>query len=317
MLYLGIDIAKRKFDVALFDGSKFKTKAFANDAEGIQVCLKWLAARASSPVHACLEATGAYGEALAQALYDAGYTVSVVNPARVSAYANSRGLRQKTDALDAKVLARFAQAHQPIAWSPPPQELRTLQALLRRLDALTQMHTQEQNRLELANPSVRASIEEHLDYLHAQIEALKAQIAAHIDQHPGLKAQHALLDSIPGIGAATSAWLIAELNLTRFASARQAAAFVGLTPCEHESGSSVRRKPRIAKRGNSVLRRLLYFPAISAMRYNPAVRALCQRLKAKGKHNMAIIAAAMRKLIHIAFGVLKSGKAFDPNFAKT
>jgi transposase len=316
MLYLGIDIAKRKFDVALFDGSKFKTKAFANDAEGILACLKWLADRAAAPTHACLEATGAYGERLAEALFDAGHTVSVVNPARVSAYADSRGLRQKTDALDAKVLARFAQAHQPAPWSPPPQELRTLQALLRRLDALMQMHTQEQNRLELANPSVAESIRAHLDYLHAQIEALKAQIAAHIDQHPGLKAQHALLDSIPGIGAATSAWLIGELNLTRFASARQAAAFVGLTPRMRESGSSVRGKPRIAKQGNSVLRRLLYFPAISAMRYNPAVRSLCDRLKAKGKHNMAIIAAAMRKLIHIAFGVLKSGKPFDPTLAK-
>lgn len=317
MIYLGIDIAKHKFDAALLTQGKFKTKVFANDKAGIGACLKWLATRAASPVHACLEATGAYGEALACALYDAGHTVSVINPALAKAYAQSLGLRQKTDAVDAKVLAQFAQAQQPAAWTPAPAEVRALQALLRRLDALIEMHTQEHNRQGVAEPTVAASIAEHLDYLKLQIDALKAQIESHIDQHPGLKQQQVLLESIPGIGAATSAWLLGELNLMRFHSARQAAAFAGLTPRMRDSGSSVRGKARLSKQGNSLLRKLLYFPAISAMTHNPLVRALCVRLKAKGKHTMAIIAAAMRKLIHIAFGVLKSGKPFDPSFANS
>ncbi len=317
MIALGIDIAKRKFDVALLVEGKFKTKVFTNDAPGFSALLKWLNTRAACPVHACMEATGSYAEALAYALFDAGYNVSVINPARSKAYAASLGVRQKTDAVDAKVLARFVQAQQPALWSPPPPELRTLQALLRRLDALIEMRTQEQNRLQVAQLDVRASIEQHLDYLNKQISALKAQIERHIDQHPGLKHQHELLDSIPGIGAATSAWLIAELNLTHFHSARQAAAFAGLTPRMRDSGSSVRGKPRLCKHGNARLRKLLYFPAVTAMRYNPLVRALCERLKAKAKHSMAIIAAAMRKLIHIAFGVIKSGKPFDPNLANT
>lgn len=296
MIHLGIDIAKLKFDVALLTQGKFKTKVFANDPAGISACLKWLATHASEPVHACLEATGSYGEAIACALHEAGHTVSVINPARAKAYARSLGLRQKTDAVDAKMLARFVQTQQPLVWTPPPAELRALQALLRRLDALGEMRTQQKNRLGVAEPTVAASIAQHLDYLQAQQD---------------------LLDSIPGIGAATSAWLIGELNLTRFDSARQAAAFVGLTPRKDTSGTSVRGKPRLCKLGNSLLRKLLYFPAVSAMTHNPLVRALCLRLKAKGKHNMAIIAAAMRKLIHIAFGVLKSGKPFDPTLANT
>jgi transposase len=317
MIHLGIDIAKLKFDVALLNQGKFKTKVFANDASGISACLKWLATHAGAPVHACLEATGSYGDALACALHDAGHTVSVINPARTKAYAQSLGLRQKTDAVDAKMLARFVQTQQPAVWTPPPAELRALQALLRRLDALVEMRTQEKNRLQVAELTVSDSITQHLDYLEAQIEALKAQIQSHIDQHPGLKQQQTLLDSIPGIGAATSAWLIGELNLTRFESARQAAAFVGLTPRKNDSGSSVRGKPHLCKLGNSLLRKLLYFPAVTAMTHNPLVRALCLRLKAKGKHKMAIIAAAMRKLIHIAFGVIKSGKPFDPTLADT
>lgn len=317
MIPLGIDIAKLKFDVALLTQGKFKTKVFTNDPPGISACLKWLAAHASEPVHACLEATGPYGEALGCALHDAGHTVSVINPARTKAYAQSLGLRQKTDAVDAKMLARFVQTQQPLAWTPPAAELRALQALLRRLDALGEMRTQEKNRLGVAEPTVATSIAQHLEYLEAQIDALKAQIESHIDQHPGLKQQQDLLDSIPGIGSATSAWLIGELNLTRFDSARQAAAFVGLTPRKDTSGTSVRGKPRLCKQGNSLLRKLLYFPAVVAMTHNPLVRALYLRLKAKGKHNMAIISAAMRKLIHIAFGVLKSGKPFDPTLADT
>jgi transposase len=219
--------------------------------------------------------------------------------------------------VDAKMLARFVQTQQPAVWTPPPAELRALQALLRRLDALGEMRTQEKNRLGVAELTVSDSITQHLDYLEVQIEALKAQIQNHIDQHPGLKQQQDLLDSIPGVGSATSAWLIGELNLTRFDSARQAAAFVGLTPRNHLSGTSVRGKPKLSKHGNSLLRKLLYFPALTAMTHNPLVRALCLRLKAKGKHKMAIIAAAMRKLVHIAFGVIKSGKPFDPTLADT
>lgn len=312
MSVLGIDIAKRKFDCALMQGERFRTKVFNNDFAGIEACVQWIARHAGGPVHACLEATGPYAQALAEALFDAGHTVSLINPARSRAFAESLGLRSKTDAVDARTLARYVLALKPGPWTPAPRHVRELQELVRRLDALLQMHTQEQNRLAVAHQAVRGSIEQVLAQLDAQLESIKQAIASHIDQHPDLKAQRELLDSIPGIGATTSAWLIAELGAKAFTSARSAAAFVGLTPAHRLSGTSVHGKPRISKRGSARLRKALYWPAITALRCNPLVKAMGQRLHQRGKHKMAIIAAAMRKLIHIAFGVLKSGKPFDP-----
>lgn len=313
MIVLGIDIAKRKFDCALLQDERFRTKVFDNNISGIEACVQWVTRHASLPVHACLEATGPYAQALAEALFDAGHTVSLINPARSRAFSDSLGLRSKTDAVDARTLARYCLALKPEAWVPAPAHVRELQELVRRLDALIQMHTQEQNRLAVAHATVRSSIEQVLTALDAHIEAIKQAIARHIDQHPDLKAQRDLLDSIPGIGPGTSAWLIAELGAKRFACARSAAAFAGLTPAHRLSGTSVNGKPRLSKRGSARLRKALYWPAITAMRCNPIVQAMAQRLHARGKHKMAIIAAVMRKLIHIAFGVLKSGKPFDPN----
>lgn len=315
MIVLGIDIAKRKFDCALLVTEKFRTKVFSNDASGIEACLAWLARHAPASVHACLEATGPYAQAVAEALFDAGHTVSLINPARSHAFAQSLGLRTKTDAVDARTLARLCAAISPEPWVPAPLSVRELQQLVRRLDALVQMHTQESNRLAVAHEAVRGSIEESLAFLNQSIAAIKEAIARHIDEHPDLKAQRALLDSIPGIGHTTSAWLIAELNAKHFTSARSAAAFVGLTPAHRLSGSSVQGKPRLSKRGNAQLRKALYWPAITAMRCNAIVQALAQRLRERGKHTMVIIAAAMRKLVHIAFGVLKSGKPFNPDLA--
>jgi len=315
MIVLGVDIAKRKFDCALLSGERFRTKVFVNDASGIEACVGWLKRHAAEPVHACLEATGPYAQALAEALYDAGHTVSLINPARSRAFAESLGVRTKTDAVDARTLARLCAALNPEPWVPAPKRVRELQELVRRLDALIEMHTQEANRLAVAHEAVRGSIEQMLAALDEHIESIKREIAKHIDQYPDLKAQRDLLDSIPGLGAATCAWLIAELNAKRFACARSAAAFVGLTPAHRLSGSSVHGKPRLSKRGNAQLRKALYWPAITALRCNPIVQALGKRLRARGKHTMVIIAAAMRKLIHIAFGVLKSGKPFNPNYA--
>jgi transposase len=314
MMYLGIDVAKRKFECALLIGERFRSKSFDNDAPGIGACLKWLQGWATQPVHACLEATGPYGEALAQALFDAGHAVSIANPAKVRSFAQGLGLRNKTDRLDARTLARFAQQAAPQPWTPPPVAVRELAVLVRRLDALTEMHTQEINRLAVAPPSTAPDIRAHLHFLEARMRELQDTIRRHIDNDPDLRAQRALLTTIPGIGEATSAWLIAELGAQRFACAREAAACAGLAPIHRQSGDSVRAKPRLP-RARGRLRKALYWPAISAMRYNPAVRAHTLRMKARGKHNMAIIAAAMRKLVHIAFGVLKSGTPFDPKLA--
>lgn len=314
---VGIDIAKANFHAALIDDAGEHARSFPNNAKGFAQLERWLRNRKVTHVHACLEATGAYGDALAIALYEAGHIVSVVNPARVKGFAQSELARNKTDALDAGVIARFCKAMAPPPWTPPSPEIRALQALTRRLSSLIDARAQEYTRAETPGivEVVTDSIRAHIDHLDGQIRELEAQITDHIDRHPTLREQRELLASIPGIGTATSARFIGEVpDVTKFASAKQLSAFIGLSPQQVQSGSSVRRKARLSKRGNARLRKDLYFPAIAAIRFNPIVRRFAERLRAAGKSKMLIIGAVMRKLVHIAYGVLKHRRPFDPNF---
>ena len=314
---LGIDIAKAKFVVVLLtpDGKR-RRKSCPNTPAGFAELGAWLTRQHVGRVHATLEATGTYGEALALWLHEAGHTVSIVNPAIIHAYARTQLARGKTDGMDAALIADFTATQHPPAWTPPAPEIRQLQALVRRLDALLGMRTQEANRLEAGGlvPAVQASIEAVLAHLDAQIAEVRRLIREHIDRHPGLRQQRELLTSIPGIGEATAATLLAELFDKPFQSARQAAAFAGVVPRLQESGTW-RGRSRLSKIGPSRLRKALYFPAITALRCNPTIRAVQRRLHTAGKPKMVIIGAAMRKLIHLAFGVLKSGRAYEPNCA--
>ena len=314
---LGIDIAKAKFIVALrTPDEKTLHKSCANTPTGFDELAAWLARRGITRVHAGLEATGTYGEALALFLHEAGHVVSLLNPAAIHAYARSRLSRTKTDRADATLIADFVATQRPAAWTPPAPEIRALQALVRRLDALQEMRVQEANRLAagVTVPEVRASIEAMLASLDAQIALVRRRIRDHIDRHPGLRQQADLLTTIPGIGEATAAILIAELFDKHYSSARQAAAFAGVVPRLLESGT-LRRRARLSKLGPPRLRKALYFPAIAALRFNPTVRAVSLRLTAAGKPKMVIIGAAMRKLVHLAYGVLKSRKAYSPTCA--
>jgi transposase len=318
---LGIDIAKLKFNVCLINQSgKLKHKVFANTAAGFQQLAAWLIKQGTPLVYASMEATGAYGEALALHLHGADHHVSVINPAAVKAFAGSRLSRTKTDKVDAELIARFCLAQEPPRWVPPAREVRELQALVRRLEALTEMRGAEANRLEaiIAVEAVRSSVEEHIAYLDRQIEQTKAAIRQHVNSHPGLRRQRELLDSIPGIAATTAATLLAEItDITQYRSARQVAAYAGLVPRERHSGSSVRGRTRLSKIGNARLRKALYFPAITALRCSPFFQAWAEGLRQRGKCKMSVIGAAMRKLIHLAYGVLKTGQPFDPQWAKS
>jgi transposase len=278
----------------------------------------WLHQNKAPRVHACLEATGTLGEALALFLVEAGHIVSVVNPAIIANYAKSQLSRTKTDKTDAHLIARFCSKEQPPAWTPAPVEVRELQALVRRLESLHEMLQMEQNRLAagIASQTISNAVQEHVAYLEAQIGQTKKLVREHIEQHPALKNQRDLLVSIPGIGQTTAAALLAELGevVSQFAGARQVAAFAGLVPRLRDSGTK-KGHVCLSKWGTGRLRRALYFPAITAVRYNAPIRALSERLSAKGKCKLLIIGAAMRKLLHLVYGVLKSGKPFDPAWA--
>ena len=318
---LGLDVAKLKFNACLIrDGGKLRHRVFHNTAEDFAQLSEWLERQGAGRVHACMEATGTYGDALAAHLHEAGHAVSRVNPAAVKAYAQSRLSRTKNDRVDAALIASFCAERRPPAWAPPAPELRELQALVRRLDSLREMRTMEENRLSsgIAVEAVRNSVEEVIAHLSEQIKRTEALIRSHIDRHPGLRRQRELLGSIPGVGEATAAVPLAEVpDIKEYRSARRVAAFAGLVPRERQSGSSVRGRVRLSKIGNARLRKALYFRAVTALRCSPFFQAWAEGLRRRGKSKMAVIGAVMRKLVHLAYGVLKTGKLFDPEWAKT
>jgi transposase len=316
-VYVGIDVSKASLDVGVLDGTQREHAQFSNDAAGFVKLQRFLKKRRGQ-VAVCLEATGTYGEGVAEFLHAAGYRVSVVNPARIKGYAQSQLSRNKTDKLDAYLIADFCRTQQPSAWTPPSAEIRALLALVRHLEDLEQSRSQCANRLSAgrATPTVETHLRAQLSLLVQQIAQTKQAIQDHIDQHPELKHQRDLLASIPGIGNLTAGKLLAEFrSITDFDNVRQLVAFAGLNPRQHVSGSSVRQASHISKCGRASLRAALYMPAIVAKRHNPILRAFAQRLEAHGLTGLQLIVALMRKLLHLAYGILKSGQPFDPNFA--
>lgn len=312
--WLGIDVAKAKLDCTLLRDGKYRSKVVNNNAAGFAQLQDWLLKQhVSGPLHVCMEATSVYWEAIAQYLADAGHVVSVINPALAKAHAQSCGLRSKTDAIDARLLADFCREKCPPAWQPlSPSEL-ALRALVLRHQALVEMQTQEKNRLGTARAAVDSSLREHLAWLDKELQRIEQAIAQQIDDDPDLRGKRELLDSIPGLGERTIATLLAYLGqMRRFERAGAFVAFAGLCPRLHESGSSVHGKPRLSKVGHAFLRRALYMPAMVTLWRTDWGRAFRDRLAANGKPPKLIIGAMMRKLAQVAFGVLKSGQPFNP-----
>jgi len=309
---LGIDVSKHKLDCALLVESRYKTKVVANDVKGLAELYNWLAKRQALVAHVCMEATGVYWEACAEFLCAQGLKVSVVNPAQIKAFGSSRLTRTKTDAVDAKLIAEFCQRMAPALWQPPSPNEQALRALVQRLEALQTMHTQESNRLAVARDAVRTGIVDHITWLDREIEALIQEIRRYIDSDPDLKRKRDLLDSIPGVGERTIAAILAfGIDRYRFATARQCVAFAGLNPRHHQSGSSINGKTRMSKVGHALLRKLLYMPAIVTLYKTAWGLVFRNRLMAAGKAPKLIIGAMMRKLLQVAYGVLKSGRPFD------
>lgn len=313
--FLGIDIAKATFEVALLLGRQRHEKHFTNNIEGFEQLQQWLTNCSTLPIHACLEATGRYGDQLAAYLYQAGHAVSVVNPAQIKAYGQSKLQRGKNDLQDARLIADFCRSHSPRLWRPPVPEYLELRELVRRLDDLQQIRQQERNRLQAGQTSlfVLADLQAGVADLTKRIQTLSKAIMTYIKAHPALNHACRLLCSIPGVGNLTAARLLAEIpDIHGFKNAKQLAAFIGLTPSEYSSGSSVHRRARISKKGNATLRAHLYWPAVTAIRKNPVVTRMAQRHRLAGKPGLVIIVAAMHKLVSLAYGVLKSNRPFDP-----
>lgn len=319
---VGIDISKERFSVALCylvgtDGASYISSDFANTSHGIQAFLNLLKKHQATTAPLCMEATGRYWEALAYALNAAGHKVSVVNPARLKAYVKASGWRTKTDKADAQYIAHFCAKQTPDEWHPPTPERRELQSLTRHLEDLKQDRTRCCNRLKANPPSadVRNSIEETIQHLDKQIARLEKTIQERSRECVEFAKPAELLISIPGIAETTAFRLLAELpDVANFPSVRQFAAYAGLNPAIRQSGKSNTRST-LSKQGNKHIRSALFFPAMAAMRCNAPIQALSQRLQEKGKAKMQCLAAAMRKLLHIVYGVLKSKKPYNAQLA--
>jgi transposase len=318
-LFVGIDVAKDTLDVVVRRaGQNSPVKTFANDEKGIAALLKWLTKDPQAPIWACLEATGQYGELVTEQLSAHHHTVSVINPLRIKRYASAAGVRNQTDPVDAGLIASFGAHFQPRPWVPPSAAHKLLRGLSRRLADLQAMLQMERNRLaaskQLAQP-LKDSLQAMISTLEQQIETIKAEMLSTLNQEPELKRQKKLLMSIPGVGELTAVRFLAELgDLRDFSSAKQLSAFLGLTPESKSSGTSVQTKPKLSKKGNAAVRQFLYMPAVVAKQFNPVIRNFCARLAGRQKCNMAIIGAAMHKLVCLMFGVVHSGLPFDPNF---
>lgn len=324
-MYVGLDVSKGDIEVAATVDAKTValSRSVRNNASGWQVLVKWTRKHADrlgcEGVHYCLEATGAYSEGVLEYLQEQpDSVVSMINPAQIKAFAQSRLLRTKTDKVDAELISIYAALVKPAATEKMPIELKELRSLVRHLEYLIERRAQAKNRLEAAsNILVAKSIKDAIRHDDEQIEEMEKKIHDHTDKHKGLKDNIELLKTIPGISDTTARVLLCEINMAGQEdriSAKAQTAHAGLAPKHRQSGTSVKGKPRICKTGNSRLRKCLYLPALSAIRYNPLVKAFYERLVSRGKPKMVAVIASMRKLIVLAIGVLNNGLPFDQNW---
>jgi len=321
--FIGIDVSKEKLDLGWLRDpvtNKKKSKVFRNRREELQKVCDWILTNTKAQpqdVLVTVEPTGVYHEALLYFLHERGFNIYLPNPSQVKAFMKALGTVHKTDKSDALMLARYgAQSHDRRLWEPEAPEIRELKAMMRRLEALEKDRQRELNRLEAseitgASERVLRSLKDMIEVLEAEIRDLQHDIDEHIDRHPPLKKNRQLLESIKGIGPVMSREMTYLFAAKSFRSAKQAANYTGVIPKIQESGKWVGRST-LSKEGPARVRAKLYMAAIVAKQHNPVIRLQYQRLLAAGKNKMQALGAAMRKLVHICFGVVKNQQEFQP-----
>jgi transposase len=309
-LFVGLDVSKAHLDVALRpSGTAVRV---ANDPDGLAALVA--RRRPLAPALGVLEATGGYAAPARAALPVAGLPVAAVNPRPARDFAKGAGRLAKTAKIDAAVLAHFAEAVRPTPQAPAPAAPRALEALLTRRRQLLEMRVLEANRLAAGHDgAVRAGLERHLAWLEAEVAAADRQLAAAVQASPAWRAKDALLRSIPGIGPVASLTLLAELPELGAAAGGRLAALAGLAPRADDSGPY--SGPRHIRGGRAGVRRILYLAALSAARYNPALKAFAARLRARGKKAKVVRTAVARKLLVIANAILRTGHRWRPDLA--
>jgi transposase len=308
--FVGIDVAKKSLDVALLpQGNSFR---LPNNSEGLAQLITQLPEPGTCLI--VVEATGGYQRRLVAEAISAGHRLAVVNPRQVRDFARSLGILAKTDKIDARVIARFAQHIQPRTVEKTPEKQTELQQLVVRRRQLVGLRTAESNRMEtVSSKEVRKSIRQLLDILKKQIERVEKQIAALIESDEDWKNKADIVDSAPGVGSKTAATLVAELpelgNLNR----QEIAALAGLAPFNRDSGNF--RGTRAIWGGRAAVRSALYMATLTARRCNPIIRKFAQRLQDQGKRYKVIMTACMRKLLVILNAMVKNNTHWSHNLA--
>jgi transposase len=305
-IWVGLDVAKAHIDVAVLPTCT--RLQVPNDESGHATLVASLLAAA--PTLIVLEATGGYETAVATALALAGLPVAVVNPRQVRDFARALGYLAKTDAIDAGVLARFAERVQPAPRPLPDADHADLAALVARRRQVSEMLVAERNRLALARAPIRRRVREHVRYLDARLAELDADIAGRIRKTPVWRDRDQLLQSVPGVGPRTSSVLLASLPELGTGSARSLAALVGIAPLNADSGQH--RGRRRTWGGRADVRAALYMAALVATRCNPVFRAFYQRLLTAGKTKKVALIATMHKLLTVLHALIKQNKPWQP-----
>jgi transposase len=309
-IFAGIDVSKAYLDIATRPGSK--PSRHPNDPAGIAAVIGHL--KPLSPALVVVEATGGLELPLIAALQVAGIPVAAINPRQARDFAKATGRLAKTDRIDAETLAHFAEAIRPDARPLPSDEVRALDALLSRRQQLLGMRLMESNRLgSCADPTVRAGLERHIAWLEAEAADADRRLAEAVKSSPVWKERDELLRSIPGLGPVTSLTLLAALPELGRLDGGKLSALVGLAPFADDSGT--RHGSRHVRGGRAVVRRVLYLAALSAVRYNAAMKAFKERLVTRGKKAKVILTAVARKLLVIANAVVRTGRPWDPEMA--
>lgn len=311
---VGVDVAKDKFDVALKIADICRQKCFSNDKKGYGEFLIWLKKYATRP-WVCMEATGHYSELIADYLFSKGIKVSVVNPLQIKNFARARLSRNKTDQLDAQLIADYCEKMQPRTFVSRSISHKKLKELSNILDTLKNQHVQLTNQLHsIQSKLAKRTLCKLIKASDKEIDSVEKLISEIIKDNEALNENLNLITSIQGIGPLTAYKVLSHTpDIDRFDNAKQFAAFIGISPRQNQSGKLV-GKTTISRLGNAVLRKSFYMAALVAKRFNKRLQPFVQRLQLKGKAPKSIICAVMRKLAHLVFGVLKNKRPFDVNF---
>jgi transposase len=312
MNYVGIDVSKLTFDVAIEQQGKYDHYKFSNDRSGFKELLNLL----KKDTHRCvMEASGPYYQRLAVCLNNHEITLSVVNPLVIRRFCQMRLVKAKTDKKDAVMIAEYGKTEHPRAWQPTADYLLELKQLQSYLDQLDKQRTGFIRHLEafeqnpVINKQVKKSILKMIKSSKMEMEKIEAQMQELITIHHQQLYEN--IKTIPGVGKKTSLLLIViSGGFEKFENAKQLSAYVGLSPRIFQSGSSVKGKAKICKMGMGKIRAMLYMCACSAIKFNKACRLLYERLVAKGKAKLLALIAVANKLLKQAFAIAKSGEIY-------